>query len=140
MGFFALSIVYFADRFSLMRTWARTPQLGTQISDVARAYFVPTEIVLMLVLSAYAWSGFPHDNLCADDESDYHPAYPGNLSVAIDGETITVLGLELFKEPDLIADYVIEEGAQLYKYCPQDLGAYIDTRFFPAIPKFQLEE
>jgi uncharacterized membrane protein YqjE len=140
MGFFALSIVYFADRFSLMRTWARTPQLGTQISDVAREYFTPTAIVLMSVLSAYAWSGFPYDNLCADDESYSHPAYPGNWSVADYGEAITILGLELFKGPDLIADYVIEEGAQLYKYCYQDLRAYKDMRSFPALPKFQLEE
>jgi hypothetical protein len=77
MGSFALFVVYYVDRFSLMRTWARAPQLGTQISDFTRHYITPAAIVFMAGVSAYAWSGFPNDNLCEDNESELHPAYLG---------------------------------------------------------------
>ena len=61
MGSFALSIIYVTDRFSLMRAWARTPQVGPQIAEFARNYFIPLAIVMMAIISAYFWSGFPYD-------------------------------------------------------------------------------
>lgn len=61
---FALLVNYFADRFSLMRSWKRPPHLGTEISEVSRKYFFSLTIVAMAVVSSYYWSAFPYDNLC----------------------------------------------------------------------------
>eukprot|EP00934_Nitzschia_sp_Nitz4_P005694 Nitzschia sp. Nitz4//scaffold351_size16537//12557//15992//NITZ4_008854-RA/size16537-augustus-gene-0.2-mRNA-1//1//CDS//3329548890//5684//frame0 len=139
MGSFALWIVYFADRFSLMRSWARTPQLGTQISDFARNYFTPTALALMAVLSAYSWSGFPYDNLCIDEGASLDPGYIGNWTINIPGLEESLFGIALFKEPDIEVNTTVLEGSPVYKYCLQDFRAYFGRRSFPPLPKFQDE-
>lgn len=62
---FALLVNFFTDRFSLMRTWKRAPMLGNTISQFSRKYFFSTALVAMAIVSSYAWSGFPYDNLCS---------------------------------------------------------------------------
>ena len=52
---FALTIIYYMDKFSLMRTWKRASRLGTKISEFNRIYFLPLSVLGMLHLSARAW-------------------------------------------------------------------------------------
>lgn len=137
MGSFALFIVYFTDRFSLMRSWARTPQLGTQISDFARNYFTPAALALMAVLSSYTWSGFPFDNLCEVEDTTLDPEYIQDWTINIQGFELKMFGQTLFKEPDILESLSINEGSKVYKYCLQDFRAYFGERSFPPLPKFQ---
>jgi len=55
MAFVALSINYFTDRHSLMRTWKRAPPLGPGISEFSRRYFISTAYCAMALLSSYFW-------------------------------------------------------------------------------------
>jgi hypothetical protein len=140
MGSFALFVVYFTDRFSLMRSWARTPQLGTQISDFARNVFAPIAVVIMAVASNYWWSGFPYDNLCLDDRYTIHPGYVGARDVVFNATNTSFLfGLLSYSKPDYTATVTIAEDAQNYQFCNQDFRRY-QGRSFPAIPKFQQDE
>jgi hypothetical protein len=77
---FALFIKYFVDRFSLMRTWKRPPQLGTSISKFSRRYFFSLAVVAMAIMSSFYWSGFPFDNLC-ELEEPVDDAYLGTFKV-----------------------------------------------------------
>ena len=152
MGFLALIIAYFADRFSLMRSWARTPQVGTEISDFARNYFTPTALVLMAVLSAYSWSGFPYDNLCEYDpeldssivDNTGNRGEPSIFNITWNlrerGEVQEILGIDLFQAPDVQETVTISENTKVYKYCLQDMRAYADDPSFPPLPRFQLEQ
>ena len=79
MAAFALSINYFTDRHSLMRTWKRAPPLGPGISEFSRRYFVSTSFLAMAVMSSYFWAGFPFDNLCVND----YPAPPGKIFLVV---------------------------------------------------------
>jgi len=138
MGSLALFIVYFTDRFSMMRTWARTPQLGTEIADFARNYFTPACIVFFSVASAYFWSGFPFDNLCEDTESSLNLYYEGDWTLNVPGEERTFFGKTVFKEPDTAANFTILPNDMIYKYCNQDMRSYSGLSF-PPFPKFQPE-
>jgi hypothetical protein len=84
MTSFALFIGYFTDRFSLMRTWACTPQVGSHIADFARTCFTPAAFVCMAIISGYYWSGFPYDNLCEDYNTALDPEYLGDHSFQYD--------------------------------------------------------
>lgn len=139
MGSVALIIVYFVDRFSLMRSWARTPQLGTQISDFARNYFTPAALVLMAVFSAYAWSGFPYDNLCVD-ENELPQNYLGQWDIYVPGSEKTFLGSTIFKAPDVDTSINISAGDVAYKFCLQDFRAYLGDPSFPPLPRFQIDQ
>eukprot|EP00977_Amphora_coffeiformis_P002720 scaffold521_cov167-Amphora_coffeaeformis.AAC.11 len=140
VGCAAFCITYFADRFSLMRTWARTPQIGRQISDFARNYFTPTALALMAVLSAYAWSGFPYDNLCEYDAELDPSTFNKRWSLKEKGTKAVFFGVDLFRAPDVEETVVIPGDTKIYKYCHQDFRGYIDTRSFPPLPQFQMDE
>mmetsp|Transcript_40564 Transcript_40564/g.62421 ORF Transcript_40564/g.62421 Transcript_40564/m.62421 type:complete len:1082 (-) Transcript_40564:80-3325(-) len=138
MGSIALFAVYFTDRFSLMRTWSRSPQVGSQIADFARNYFTPIALVLMAVMSAYFWSGFPYDSLCEDYDTPLDPDYVGGWSIDYRVDNTEFLGLTLYSAPNVNATFTIEPDAQVYKFCQQDLRAF-KGRSFPPLPKWQEE-
>jgi hypothetical protein len=122
---FALLINYFVDRFSLMRTWKRAPQLGTQISEFSRRYFFSLAIVAMAVLSSYYWSAFPFDNLCSNEVSQA-PSFSGSWLVSPSGGEAVELTLD-------------EDDAS-FRYCLQDFFRFSrDDRSFPFVSKYQLE-
>lgn len=75
----SLLIKYLVDRFCLMRSWKRAPQLGTTISKFSRQYFFSFTIGVMAVISSFYWSGFPFDSICPGDSID--PAYLGDKTV-----------------------------------------------------------
>ncbi|KAL7538232.1 hypothetical protein ACHAXR_008380 [Thalassiosira sp. AJA248-18] len=118
-GFFlcalALSINYFVERFSLMRTWRRAPQLGSSISSFSRRYFFTPVISAMAVASSYSWAGFPYDNLCENDNDggdgddvDSLEDYVGSWDVvSVDGSKN--------------AEVIFSEGDPSYQFCQQSL-------------------
>lgn len=128
---FSLLINYFMDRFALMRTWKRPPQLGTNISKFSRRYFFSLAVVAMAVMSSFYWAGFPFDNLCP-----------------IEGEAVnaTFVGEWLVKPLSAGADVVpiaisINPGDPVYRKCLQDFLRFpvSEHQFsFPFIPDRQM--
>jgi hypothetical protein len=114
----SLLINYFSDRFSLMRSWKRPPNLGEQISEFSRKYFFSTAVVVMAIVSSYYWASFPFDNICPIDGSQAD-AYAGTW---INGDV----------EESVSAD------DSLYTFCLQDFLRYPLTEMhFPFIARFQ---
>jgi len=121
---FALFINYFVDRFSLMRTWSRQPQLGTPISEVSRKYFFSLAILAMAIISSYFWASFPFDNLCQlpSTGSDIYSGRLWNISGSNTGfQSIYVASTD-----------------PVYQYCLQDFFRYpTNVRSFPFVPANQ---
>ena len=141
MGSVALFLIYFVDRFSIMRTWRRAPQIGPEIATFVRHYVTPATIVFGFIVSSYLWSGFPYDNICVDDTSELHPGYyamDGIWNMNIPGSETKLFGFTVYKGPNAIYSFPINEGGTVYKYCNQDLRSY-SGRSFPPLPKFQPE-
>ena len=117
---FALFVNYFTDRFSLMRSWKRLPQLGTRISKFSRRYFFSVAVVAMAVVSAYFWSGFPFDNLCDAD------------TISPENE-----GIWMLKEynDDVM---IVTDATEVYRFCLQDYLRYGNWTF-PALARWQPE-
>lgn len=118
----ALFVNYFVDRFSLMRSWKRPPQLGPRISEFSRRYFFPLSIVAMALLSSYYWSAYPFDNLCMVGSSEI-----------ISEENLTLTPLDGSKP----FTYTFE-GTQYYRYCVQDFFR-AEEKNFPFVPENQPE-
>ena len=101
-----LFINYYVDTFSLLRSWKPAPLLGPYIANFSRAYFLTTAFAAMAITSSYFFSGFPFDNLCAEDVS--HSAYYGTWQITNGaGETSTA---------------EILPGERSFKFCNQFLG------------------
>lgn len=138
LGSMGLFVMYFSDRFSLMRSWARTPQLGSQISDFARNYFNPLAILFFCIIAAYTWSGFPFDDLCpVEDLSAVNRDYFTTWNVNITYEDIFFLGVLKAAEGEIIeTTIVVDNDAEAYRHCNQDLRLN-EGRSFPPLPKWQ---
>jgi hypothetical protein len=63
---FALLVMFYADRFSLMRSWAPAPKISNVISRINRIYFIPATIGIMAIITSYTWAQFGFDNLCGE--------------------------------------------------------------------------
>jgi hypothetical protein len=109
-----LFVNFFVDKFCLLRMWKPSPMLGASIASFSRIYLMTSAIGAMAVVSSYIYSGFPFDNLCAENVS--HSAYYGTWKI-IDGK-----GHE--------SNAVIEPGVRSYHFCDQFLAPS-----FPALPK-----
>jgi hypothetical protein len=55
---FALQVIYFLDRLSLMRTWKRVPRLGSTISEFNRTYFLPLSILGKFIMNETGFKNF----------------------------------------------------------------------------------
>lgn len=118
---FALLLNYFVDRFSLMRTWKRPPQLGTKISEFSRRYFFSLAIVAMALLSSYIWSAFPFDNLCMNEGANA-PTFAGAwLVTPLEGD---------------VEEVTLDDSDGSFRYCLQDFFR-ISGENFPFISKNQ---
>jgi len=138
LGSLALIITYFVDRFSLMRSWSRSAQVGAEIADFARNLFIPCAICLMSVVSAYFWSGFPYDNLCLDENATLPGYYNGDYNLTLGANNFVVFGIPVYQaggDPILVS---VTPDDEVYKFCNQDLRAYTDLSF-PALPGYQPE-
>ena len=55
---------YWADRFCIARIWAPMPSVGAKIGQFHRTTVTPILLIILAVMNAYLWSGFPYDSLC----------------------------------------------------------------------------
>eukprot|EP00986_Skeletonema_menzelii_P020078 scaffold30079_cov154-Skeletonema_menzelii.AAC.6 len=101
-----LFVNYYVDKFSIMRSWKPAPMLGASIAKFSRIYFMTTSVAALALVSSYMFSGFPYDNLCADNTS--HSAYYGNWQVT-DGNGQT-------------SSAVVEPNQRSYHFCNQYIG------------------
>jgi len=117
----ALLINYWADKFSIMRTWAPAPKMGSAIAFFNSKFILPLACLIFAMSSAYLYSGFPFDNMCATDVdvSDY-------------------IGDHTVSENDSGAVYdQIQVTAEtiVYKHCFQNLAsAASEDITFPPLP------
>ncbi|KAL7519390.1 hypothetical protein ACHAWX_004152 [Stephanocyclus meneghinianus] len=115
-----LNVNFYVDKFSLMRTWKPTPMLGPYIANFCRIYFMSSAFAAMAITSSYFFSGFPFDNLCAQDVS--HSAYYGSWHITNGvGEVTTA---------------VISPGERSFQFCHQFLGPGVNFAF-PVGPEKQ---
>ena len=125
---FALFVKYFVDRFSLMRTWMRPPQLGTSVSKFSRRYFFSLAVVAMAIMSSFYWSGFPYDNLC-EMEEPVDDAYLGSFQVvALDNGSSSRMHNTRVE---------FQQGERQYRVCSQNLMVRKSGRSFPFTPQRQ---
>ena len=116
------------DRFSLMRTWKRAPQLGTRVSKFSRQYFFSLACVAMAIICSFYWSGFPFDNICPND----------GIDESFIGENFTVS--EWGAGPNATSELVSYSDADVdYRFCPQDLMTPGLSDSFPFVPEKQPE-
>ena len=113
----ALTINFYADKFSLMRSWKRLPLMGTSVCKFSRRYFFSTAVIAMAVVSSYFWSGFPYDNLC-ESSSRVPPEIHGTHEL---GEGVSI---------------VIGRSDLSYRYCAQTLAS-LRAVHFPSLSRFQ---
>lgn len=102
-----------------MRSWKRAPALGTTISRFSRRYFFTIAIAVMAIISSYYWSGFPYDNLCANDS--INATYQGDFTVS--GEKVSFTGEDVD-----------------YRFCNQDFMAIGGGFSFPFVPTMSNEK
>jgi amino acid transporter len=123
----ALFINYFTDRFSLMRSWKRSPHLGSEIARTSRKVVYALAIVMMAVVASLFWSGFPFDNLCSSGEevASIDMAYIGNFTITPSSE----------EESDI--RFAIESTDKVYNYCVQNLLKRGFGFSFPFLPSKQ---
>jgi hypothetical protein len=120
---FSLLVMYFVDRFSLMRTWKRAPHLGSKISQFSRRYVFPIAIAAMAIVSSYYWASFPFDNLC---ETERIESTDGSFTFQVSDKK----GEEVQTYDDITLSNVT------YQYCLQDFFRY---PHFPFVPQNQIE-
>jgi hypothetical protein len=124
---FSLGIKYYVDKFCLMRTWKKAPQLGTKISSFSRRYFFTLAIAVMAIISSYYWSGFPFDNLCQNDS--INSTYVGSMSVFPLNGSYEGYGENL----------TFTEGDVDYHFCNQNFITIGSGPTFPFVPTMTSE-
>jgi hypothetical protein len=142
----ALFVNYFADRWALMRTWKRPPQLGTKISEFSRRYFFSLAIFAMALLASYYWAGFPFDNLCPVDDESERPSdnpYVGKWRVRVNADDEDIATSTDDKNVTARSAIItIPEDApdMYYKLCMQDFFRFpFSDIAFPFISQSQIE-
>ncbi len=79
IGAFALLVRYYSDKYCLLRIWSDVPNIGTQVAEFSRKYFLSFAIVLATIVASYDWALFNFDRVC-DGET---PFESGNYVVTI---------------------------------------------------------
>jgi hypothetical protein len=115
----ALTVNYYTDRFSLMRSWQRAPSVGKEIADFSRQYFLSSACVILAIMSSFYWSAFPFDNLCPTGNA---LTAAQNGTYTIDSEVVTVDGT-----------------SDMYRFCNQDFLLRPGGPDFPFIYREDVE-
>jgi hypothetical protein len=71
LGALALLAQFFVGKFALLRLCGPTADVGFYLSRLSRNYFIPFILITHVVMSAYWWSGYPYDNVCANEGGGY---------------------------------------------------------------------
>mmetsp|Transcript_1459 Transcript_1459/g.2883 ORF Transcript_1459/g.2883 Transcript_1459/m.2883 type:complete len:1129 (+) Transcript_1459:720-4106(+) len=104
----ALTVNYYTDRFSLMRSWQRAPSVGNEIAVFSRQYFLSAACVILAAMSSFYWAAFPFDNLCKDEDR----IYDGPV------ENIVINTTE-YRYPNN-SNFTVTPETQVYRFCNQD--------------------
>lgn len=108
-----LIVQYYVDKYCLMRIWANTAFLGSELARFSRHYFFSGAVLAYAVISAYAWAGFPYDNLC-----------DSNNTTEIDQTSVNItLG-------DGVDMEILVESHRSVLFCDQSFSGF-DGLFFP---------
>jgi len=119
----ALFVNYYVDKFSVMRTWAKTPKAGVAIGKINVLFILPLSVLAMALLSSYWWSGFPYDNLCENE--------------VIENKYVGVHFIDTV-DGGKSESYVVASNTTSYQYCNQNLLTPDGKQVrFPAIPYWQ---
>jgi len=103
----ALTVGYYIDRFSLMRSWQRAPSVGNEIATFSRQYFLSTACVVLAAMSSFYWAAFPFDNLCKVDDP-----YDGLEEF---------IAINTTKYPyENNANFTVTSNTEMYRFCNQD--------------------
>lgn len=63
-GSIAIAATYYTDKFLLLRSWGRLPELGNDVAKLSRRVFFPVCLVFLAICSELYWSAYPFDNTC----------------------------------------------------------------------------
>jgi hypothetical protein len=113
---------YWMDKFCILRTWKQSPRVNAQISVVSMYVFLLT-LVAYAVMAAYSIAQFPFDNACFDS------SIPSN-------DYKGIFTIQTLKNDTFVVE--IENNAQPYKFCNQDILGYSNITF-PPFPRYQPE-
>ena len=119
----AFFVAFYADKFSLLRTWRHKDHATARISSFSRRYFFSTALMMFAIVSSYFWASFPFDNLCEDVIPIGNHYYGTHQLQGEDGTTISL-------------NVVV--GATGYRHCSQQLIGFKGWNF-PALPQWQPE-
>uniref|UniRef100_A0A7R9WLA2 Uncharacterized protein n=1 Tax=Craspedostauros australis TaxID=1486917 RepID=A0A7R9WLA2_9STRA len=119
-----LTVNYYTDRFSLMRSWQRAPHVSTEISVYSRHYFFSAACGFLVVMTSFYWAAFPFDNMCPLEDEDValDPAYHG---------THFFDGIDRLTNETVVRNATISEDTPLFRFCNQDYIFRPDGFFFP---------
>ena len=123
MCWVAMGVKYWLDRLSLMRHWKRVPETGPETAELTNKYVFAFATVMMAVVSALMWLGFPYDNLCDHDVYDTVPEeYHGSWTIRpkIPPKDPGALVKWLGWSPDEDEVQVFNQTTPAYRYCLQD--------------------
>ena len=118
-----LFIHYQADKYCLLRNWARAPSFGSQIAKRNRSFTVPLLLVTFATMNAFFWSGFPYDDLCPSNDP-VPESYLGEHILVAPGGGLTAITI------------ASSEQTIAYEPCNQDFLAYSPMVLLP-LPMFQ---
>ena len=82
----ALFVNFYADKFSLMRTWKPVPKLGQSMSRFNRNIIFPAMLIIMTYVATRSWRNFTYDSLCSPSsflELDFRDA--GKITFELEG-------------------------------------------------------
>jgi hypothetical protein len=109
------------DKFCLMRIWANSPFIGSEVARFSRRYFFSAAVVAYAIVSSYQWAGFPYDNLCRLDE----PLTGANRTYT----NVTLLN-------GTVLPSVTVENDEFYYFCRQNWKGF-ERLPFPPTPRQQ---
>lgn len=135
---FILILNYSADKFSLLRSWAYSPQVGSDVSRVFIRIILVVSLGGSCLLSSYFWAGYSYDNLCAVGPAS--SAFFGNYTLIENNRSVDIFETN-DNDDDITKDLIkwveIDSSSTEYKFCLQDLGR---KPKFPPFPKYQYDE
>eukprot|EP00934_Nitzschia_sp_Nitz4_P002286 Nitzschia sp. Nitz4//scaffold23_size168460//33505//37330//NITZ4_002208-RA/size168460-snap-gene-0.152-mRNA-1//-1//CDS//3329543602//2286//frame0 len=119
----ALLVNYYTDRWSLMRTWKRSPHVSAEISTYSRRYFFSTACIFLGVMSSFYWAAFPFDNMCVVEDQYVDDVFVGEHNASMSNRNNTESLVTIF----------VEQNSSVYSFCNQDfiLRKTNDFKRFP---------
>jgi len=71
-----------------MRIWSSSALLGSEVAKFSRTYFFSGAVLAYAIISAYAWAGFPYDNVCSPDNPITYNGPAGPINVEFGNGTM----------------------------------------------------